>query len=83
MYYVYFLKSKNTDWFYTGYTSNLKKRLADHNTGHSSATKPYLPFDLIFYEAYRSRSDAKRREKYLKTNQGKRVLKIMLIDSLK
>ncbi|HLE49665.1 MAG TPA: GIY-YIG nuclease family protein [Patescibacteria group bacterium] len=83
MYYVYFLKSKNTNWFYTGYTSNLKKRLIEHNSGRSPATRPHMPFGLIFYEAYKSRLDAKRREKYFKTNQGKRLLKIMLKNSLK
>ena len=39
--------------------------------------------ELIHYEAYKSQTDARRREKYLKTTQGKRMLKIMLADSLK
>jgi putative endonuclease len=60
-----------------------KKRFQEHNDGLSPATKPYKPFTLIFYEAHRSRFDAKRREKYFKTNQGKRMLKIILKDSLK
>lgn len=83
MYYVYYIKSKTGNWYYTGYTSNLKKRLSEHNKGLSSATKPYRPFELIFYEAYKSRLDAKRREKYFKTNKGKRAIKIMLKESLK
>lgn len=82
MYYVYFLKSRNFNWFYTGYTSNLKKRFQEHQSGQSPATKPYRPYELFFYEAFSSRFDAKRREKYLKTTQGKRALKIMLKKSL-
>ncbi|OGF51536.1 hypothetical protein A3I27_03435 [Candidatus Giovannonibacteria bacterium RIFCSPLOWO2_02_FULL_43_11b] len=83
MNYIYLLKSKKQDWLYTGYTSDLKKRFQKHQGGHSSATKPYCPFELVFYEAYKSRLDAKRRKKYLKTNQGKRALKLMLRDSFK
>jgi len=35
---------------------------------------------LIFYEAYLVKSDAQRREMYLKTTKGKRALKLMLAD---
>lgn len=83
MYYVYLLKSQKRDWLYVGYTTNLKKRLEEHQKGLSLATKPYRPFELIFYESYKSMADAKRREKYFKTNKGKRTLKLMLKDSLK
>ncbi|MBI2673815.1 MAG: GIY-YIG nuclease family protein [Candidatus Zambryskibacteria bacterium] len=83
MYYVYLLRSKKQPWIYVGYTTNLRRRIAEHQKGFSLATKPYKPFDLLFYEAYKSLSDAKRRESYFKTNQGKRALKIMLSDTLK
>ncbi|MFA4819318.1 MAG: GIY-YIG nuclease family protein [Patescibacteria group bacterium] len=84
MYYVYLLKSKRkVDWHYIGYTSNLEKRFKEHQNGLSKSTKPYRPLELIFYEAYKSKSDAKRREAYFKTNKGKRTLKLMLKDSLK
>jgi putative endonuclease len=83
MYYVYFLKSKKKiDQFYVGYTANLKNRLKEHNGGKSSATRPYLPWELIFYEAYKSMKDAKRREMYLKTTKGRKTLKLMLTESL-
>ena len=82
MFYVYVLKSKKKEGqLYTGYSSNLKKRFTEHNNGKSSATKPYLPWELIFYEAYKSKSDAKRREMYFKTTKGRKALKIMLIES--
>ncbi len=83
MYYVYLIKSINKNWQYVGYSTDLKKRLKTHQKGLSSATKPYRPFNLIFYEAYKSRVDAKRREKYFKTNQGRRALKLLVTDSLK
>lgn len=70
------------NWYYVGYTNDLKDRLKKHQNGLSLATRPYRPFELIFYEAYKAKSDAKRREKYFKTNQGKRALKLMLKESL-
>ncbi|MEK7173606.1 MAG: GIY-YIG nuclease family protein [Patescibacteria group bacterium] len=81
MYYVYLLKSKKLEWQYIGYTADLRKRFLQHQKGLSPATKPYRPFELIFYEAYKAKSDAKRREEYLKTNQGKRALKFMVKES--
>lgn len=83
MYYVYLIKSIKANWRYAGYTNDLKDRLKKHQYGLSPATRPYRPFELIFYEAYKAKSDAKRREKYFKTNQGKRALKLILKESLK
>lgn len=83
MFYVYILKSKKkADQVYIGYSSDLKKRFIEHNSGKSKATKPYLPWELIFYEAYKTKSDAKRRKMYLKTTKGRKAIKIMLTDSL-
>jgi putative endonuclease len=76
--YVYVLESIRSKDLYIGYTSDLRKRLPEHNRGLNFSTKPYLPWQLIHYEAYRHQNDAKRREKYLKTNQGSRLLKRML-----
>ena len=77
-YYVYILKSLRHDFIYIGFTENLKQRFIEHNSGKSKSTKPYLPYDLIHYEAYKNIKDAKRREEYLKTNRGKTTLETML-----
>ena len=76
MFYVYLLRSKNQH--YIGYTTDLKRRITEHNAGQNIATIAYRPWDLIFYEAYVNREDARRREKYLKTTQGRRTIKLML-----
>jgi putative endonuclease len=65
---------------YIGYTTDLKARFKKHNAGEVFSTKPYLPWKLIFYEAYPKSSDAKRREMYLKTVKGRTTLKTMLRD---
>jgi putative endonuclease len=61
--------------FYTGCTNNLKLRFEQHNKGLVESTRDRIPFNLIYYEACIDRSDAARREKYLKTFNGKRFLK--------
>ncbi len=63
---------------YIGSTKDIKKRLAEHNAGKNKSTKAYLPWSVIFYEAYVSEDDALRREKYFKTTSGKRTLRQML-----
>lgn len=77
-YYVYVLESINTDELYIGFTANLKKRFQEHNDGKNFSTRQNKPWRLIRYEAYLNEQDALRREKYLKTNQGSRLLKRML-----
>ena len=82
-YYVYVLQSLKNKSFYIGYTSNLKQRFKEHNAGKSLATKPFIPYKLIFYEAFLSRKDAKNREVYLKSGWGFRSIKRTLKDYLK
>ncbi|MBI2506751.1 MAG: GIY-YIG nuclease family protein [Candidatus Colwellbacteria bacterium] len=75
---VYVLYNKSRNFIYIGYSEDLKERYKEHNDGRSKSTKLYLPLDLIHYEAYRNKKDAKRREKYLKTNKGRTTLITML-----
>ncbi len=82
-FYVYILKSLKFDFIYIGFTGNLLKRFKEHNSGLSISTKHYLPLELVHYEAYKNRKDAKRREEYLKTNKGKTTLKTMLKEFFK
>ena len=77
-FYIYALYNQKKDFIYIGFTENLKQRFMDHNNGFSKSTKGYIPLELIHYEAYRNRKDAKRREIYLKTNKGRTTLTIML-----
>lgn len=70
MFYVYILKSDRNGRLYNGFTIDLKKRLSEHNSGLSFATKPYLPWKLVFYCAFESEDLAKDFERYLKTGSG-------------
>jgi putative endonuclease len=66
MFYVYILKSRKDGDIYIGYTEDLKKRFIEHNKGDVVATKPRRPLELIYYEAYKDKQDAKQRESRLK-----------------
>lgn len=75
MFYNYILQSKKDRNLYAGYTIDLNRRLKEHNQGLVFSTKPYRPWKLIYYEACLNEKDAQRREHYLKTTQGRRLLK--------
>ena len=77
-FYVYVLRSLKEKELYVGFTADLQKRIKEHNHGDSFYTKRYMPWVVIHYEAYLNKNDATRREKYLKTSQGARLLKRML-----
>ena len=66
MYYIYVLKSKKDDKLYIGFTVNIKKRLQQHNDGKVFSTKGRIPFEIIYFEGYKSESDARKRERNLK-----------------
>ncbi len=74
MYYVYFLFLSNAD-IYKGSCADVKVRLVEHELGKVESTRNYRPLRLIGYEAYALKSDAQRRERFLKTTEGRRLLK--------
>ena len=76
MYYVYLLQSEKDKRFYVGFTSDLKRRIFEHNTAKVQSTKAFIPYRLIYFEGFRSKKDALNREKMLKHHgQGIRRLK--------
>lgn len=77
-YYVYVLESLKDGDRYIGFTNNLKRRLIEHNKGLSFSTEFRRPFKLIYFEGSLNINDAKRREGYLKTTQGRRFLGLRL-----
>lgn len=78
MFYVYILQSLKDKSLYIGYTSDLKRRIEKHNKGRNLSTKPHIPYQLIYYEAFLNRIDAKNREVYLKSGYGLKTVKKML-----
>jgi len=75
MYYVYVLISEKDNMFYTGYTEDIERRIAEHQSGKVSSTRHRLPIMLVYYEVSFDQSDALHREKYLKSTYGKRYIR--------
>lgn len=82
-YYFYILRSKKNGKFYLGYTPDLKGRLESHNKGENKATKPNIPYELIYFSGFRNKSDAINCEKYFKTSAGWKRIHRMLENFLK
>ncbi len=67
MYYVYFLYLSNGN-IYKGMTGrDINERYIEHQKGKVDSTKSYLPATLLGYEMYYLKSDAERRERFLKS----------------
>ncbi len=72
MYYVYHLQSLSVpNERYTGFTEDLKNRLAAHNRGECAHTRKHMPWELIGYHALRDKSQAVDFEIYLKSGSGR------------
>lgn len=79
MYYVYLLENQIDKSWYTGYSADLKQRISDHQNGKGGKTTKQKPhWTLIYYEAYKHKSDAQGGELFLKSGSGKKYLKKQL-----
>ncbi len=75
MCFVYAIKSVHRRYIYVGLSNNYQRRIKEHQNGKEKTTAPYSPFTLILIEEYKTRAEARRREKYLKSGCGKELLK--------
>ena len=76
MFFVYIIVSEIKGLrFYVGITGNVEERLKQHNNGKTVSTKGYVPWKLFYFEKYKTRIEAREREKYLKSGTGKEKIK--------
>ena len=76
MYYVYVLRSKKNEKQYIGFTKKApEERLQEHNYGANVFTKNSRPFKLIYWEEYKDKAFAQKRELFLKSGNGRNFLK--------
>jgi putative endonuclease len=78
-YYVYILRNNNTNQLYTGQTSDLQRRIKEHNS-HSGSRQKHTGsgngiWELLHVEEYDSKSIELRREKFLKSGMGRECRK--------
>jgi predicted GIY-YIG superfamily endonuclease len=76
LHYVYILRSESDpDRFYVGLTTDLERRLSEHNSGKSIHTNKHMPWKLLTYIAFSGRKKAERFEGYLKSGSGRSFAK--------
>jgi putative endonuclease len=77
------LHSKKYDEIYVGYTSNLQQRLLSHNELATKGwTIKFRPWKIIYKEKFETKSEAMKREKQLKSYQGRTFIR-NLLDNIK
>ena len=77
-YYVYIRKSQVNGRLYKGMTGKIDARIKDHNSGRCKSTKPYRPWELVYYEEYKTKEEARKREKFFRSGEGRELLKNIL-----
>jgi putative endonuclease len=80
MFTVYVLKSSTARKTYVGFTTNLERRLREHNHGNHSYTKKHIPWSVLYEEKYLTPVEARKREKYFKSAAGRRYLKKYIVN---
>ncbi len=74
-FYAYVLFSRKFNRFYKGYCQDLELRLIQHNRGETFSTKPFIPWEVVYFETFNTREEAISREKYFKTAAGRKFLR--------
>jgi putative endonuclease len=69
-YKVYILKSCVREIYYIGCTTDIKKRISEHNSGKTKSTRPYVPWRAIYSEVFTDKNEAYKREWHLKHPKG-------------
>ena len=82
MYYVYILQSEKTGKLYKGSSEDLKRRLKEHNGGNVPSTKSGTPWELVYYAAFKNKTDARSEELFLKSGKGRERIQYLLRSTL-
>ena len=62
MYYVIVLESQKDGRYYIGATAEIEDQLKRHNAGETRSTRPFLPYKIVYTEAFSNLAEARRRE---------------------
>ena len=79
VFYTYVLFSESFNKIYIGFTSDIDKRLLSHNSlAKKGWTIKFRPWKLIYSEVYKSKKEAMKREKQLKSAQGREFIRNLI-----
>ena len=78
MHYVYMLYSESLGKHYIGIASDIERRIRQHNSALKGFTRVGRPWVLVHTEVYQSKSEAPKREKYLKRMKSARFIRELI-----
>jgi len=79
MYFVYILFSLKTGKKYVGFTGrSLRTRIREHNSGYNKWTRGHRPLRLVYFEKFSNKKIAIKRENFLKSGQGRKLVNDIL-----
>jgi putative endonuclease len=73
MFWVYGIKSESSGRIYIGQTSNLERRMKQHNSAKVLSTKNDCPWSLVALKEFDTRREARWLEFQLKKSRGRRL----------
>ena len=83
MYHVYIIYNNDHDKFYIGQTNNINRRIIEHNSNTLKYTSKYSGEWIVKYtEPFNNRTDAIKRERFLKKQRNKNFYKKLIMDSI-
>ena len=78
VFFVYIIQSQKDSRLYKGLTRNLDRRIKEHNTGKTKSTKSYKPWKIVYFEEFQNLEEARNRERFFKSGEGRELLKNIL-----
>ncbi|MEK7248889.1 MAG: GIY-YIG nuclease family protein [Bacteroidota bacterium] len=82
MFVTYILFSEKLNRFYVGHTRDIEQRLVRHNNKYSLATKAGVPWKLVYYETFSTKSLASRREREIKARKSAQYIRKLIAAQL-
>ena len=77
-FYIYIIQSQKDESYYIGSSGDLPDRIERHNAGRSRYTRTRLPWELVYYEEFRTKSEALKRENQIKRRKSKEYIKKLI-----
>ncbi|MBI5662604.1 MAG: GIY-YIG nuclease family protein [Ignavibacterium album] len=77
-YYLYILKSKTSDKYYTGISEDVERRLEFHNTREKGFTSRYRPWEVVFKKEFENKAEAIRAERNVKRWKSKLMIEKLI-----
>jgi putative endonuclease len=81
MFWVYRIQSQKNRHYYVGQSDNLQERLDKHNRGEVQSTKSGKPWELKYVEVFKTRSEAVRRERQIKSRKKRKYIEFLIASS--